>query len=259
MLQNILAQNPQFYCSPTSGVLELLYGARSNFTTCPEFKAQDVNEMREAFASFCYSGLIGFYAPKRFQDKSIVVDKSRGWIGYYDWLKSFWPNPKVLVCIRDLRGIFSSMEKLHRNNPDSHMAGEDPGKMQMITVDARVGYWLTNPPIGLALQRLSDLVSKGHDKDVLFVKFESLTKNATTVLDGFYEYINAPRFEHNLYKVEQTTKENDLIYGIPDLHTIREKVEPVKPDWNDVLGKHLSQLIVEKHRWYYERFYPEVV
>ena len=32
LLQNILAQNPDFYATPTSGVLELLYAARANYS-----------------------------------------------------------------------------------------------------------------------------------------------------------------------------------------------------------------------------------
>ena len=39
--QNLMAQNPDFYVTPTSGLLELVFGARANFTTSPEFKAQD--------------------------------------------------------------------------------------------------------------------------------------------------------------------------------------------------------------------------
>src|ERR1700679_4132313 len=41
LLQNILAQNPAFYVTPTSGLLELIFGARLNYTNSPEFKAPD--------------------------------------------------------------------------------------------------------------------------------------------------------------------------------------------------------------------------
>jgi hypothetical protein len=38
LLQNILAQNPSIYATPTSGVLELIFAARGNYTNSPEFK-----------------------------------------------------------------------------------------------------------------------------------------------------------------------------------------------------------------------------
>ena len=36
LLQNIIGQNPDFYVTPTSGVLDLVYGARNNFEEIPE-------------------------------------------------------------------------------------------------------------------------------------------------------------------------------------------------------------------------------
>jgi sulfotransferase len=36
-LQNLMGQNPDFYVTPTSGLLELWYGARANYTNSPEF------------------------------------------------------------------------------------------------------------------------------------------------------------------------------------------------------------------------------
>jgi sulfotransferase len=53
MLQNIMGQNPDFYVTPTSGVLELVFGARANFTNSPEFKAQDSDLMSNGFKGFC--------------------------------------------------------------------------------------------------------------------------------------------------------------------------------------------------------------
>ena len=32
LLQNIIGQNPEFYVTPTSGALDLLYSARTNYT-----------------------------------------------------------------------------------------------------------------------------------------------------------------------------------------------------------------------------------
>ena len=57
LLQNILGQHPEFYVTPTSGALELLYGARTNYTSNPEFKAQDSELMKKGWLSFCKAGL----------------------------------------------------------------------------------------------------------------------------------------------------------------------------------------------------------
>ena len=57
LLQNIMGQNPKFYATPTSGVLELVFGARANYTNSPEFKAQDAEDMKMAFRAFCRDGV----------------------------------------------------------------------------------------------------------------------------------------------------------------------------------------------------------
>ena len=84
LLQNILAQRNDMYATPTSGVLELLYGARANFSTSPEFKAQDVPLMEAGFKEFCNKGMFGFY--NQITDKKFILDKSRGWGVYRPFL-----------------------------------------------------------------------------------------------------------------------------------------------------------------------------
>ena len=85
LIQNIFAQNPDFHCTPTSGTLELIYGARANFSNDITFKAQDSELMKKGFQSFCYKGLNGFY--NAVTNKPIVLEKSRGWGIHYDLLQ----------------------------------------------------------------------------------------------------------------------------------------------------------------------------
>ena len=61
LLQNILGQNPDFYVTPTSGVLELLFAARNNYTNDKAFQAQDPKLMKKGWLSFCRQGIKGFF------------------------------------------------------------------------------------------------------------------------------------------------------------------------------------------------------
>ena len=49
LLQNIFAQRPDTYATPTDGTLELLFASRANYTESAEFKAQDADLMKKAF------------------------------------------------------------------------------------------------------------------------------------------------------------------------------------------------------------------
>ena len=62
LLQNIIGQNPDFYVTPTSGFLDLVYGARTNFEEVAEFKAQDKELMEKAFRHFCHEGMKGYFS-----------------------------------------------------------------------------------------------------------------------------------------------------------------------------------------------------
>ena len=90
LLQNILGQNPDFYATPTSGVLELLFAARQNYTNDIGFKAQDPDLMKKGWLNFCRQGIEGFF--NGITNKKYIVDKSRGWGINYNFLNSFYSN-----------------------------------------------------------------------------------------------------------------------------------------------------------------------
>ena len=89
--KNLIGQNPDFYVTPTSGVLELVFAARHNYTESPEFKAQDAVLMQEGFRGFCREGFLGYY--DAITDKPYVLDKSRGWGYYQDFLDFLLSQP----------------------------------------------------------------------------------------------------------------------------------------------------------------------
>ena len=87
LLQNIFAQNPEFYVTPTSGVLELLYSSRAIYSESLEFKAQDKETVTGGFRKFCLHGMMGYF--KGVTDKPYILDKSRGWGIHYDFVDFF--------------------------------------------------------------------------------------------------------------------------------------------------------------------------
>ena len=124
LLQNILAQNPSFYVTPTSGLLELVFGARVN-TPTPEFGAQDDALMKKAFLAFNKAGMEAYF--QALTDKPYVMDKSRGWGVHFDLLTMiFDEEPKIICMVRDLRQILASMEKKFRQNPEKSRPHREP-------------------------------------------------------------------------------------------------------------------------------------
>jgi len=253
-MQNILAQNPRIYCTPTSGVIDLMLASRKYYTELAEFKAQDADEMKKGFLKYCNYALNGFF--EGVTDKPVCIDKCRSWFHYHDWIKQFWPNPKYIVCIRDLRAILASMEKLFRKNRDRADADEVTGTLTMITMNNRVMRWLNGPPTGIAVARLIESIQTGVIKSCHVVKFEDLTTNPKEVMKKVYDYLGETYYEHDFSNVEQSTKENDQLHTIYGDHRIRRKVEPVATDYVEVLGKDICQMVRNNYAIFYNTFYP---
>jgi len=252
LFQNIMAQNPDFYATPTSGVLELLYAARANYTSSPEFKAQDAELMKKGFVSFCKNGIEGFYSGVT--DKPYIIDKSRGWGVHYGFLNSFYPEPKIVCMVRDLRSVFSSMEKNFRKNQHKDSGLVNHAQMSGTTTEKRIDIWAQSQPVGLAMERLHQIFKEGINKNMLFVRFEDLTKNPEAEMKRVYNYFELPYYQHDFDNVEQVTKEDDEVYGIYGDHTIRKKIEPVPNNYKEILGTGASNWIKENYKWFFEEF-----
>jgi sulfotransferase len=256
LLQNILAQNPRFYCTPRSPVYVMSCYSRIAFTRSPKALAQDRETMRKAFLGFCAGSLRSYFSA--ITDKPVCVDKGRGWAGEYEWLAEFHPNPKILVPIRDLRAILSSMEKIWRKN--AHLQprefDQDPAPA-MATVENRVGYWLGTLPVGVYSMRLLGAMEQGYGRLLHIVRFEDLTTKPQEVLDGIYDYLEEPRFTHDFTRIEQVTQEDDSRYPVYADHTIRSELKPIPPDYNEVLGKALSNGIKQSNAKFFSTFYPD--
>jgi sulfotransferase len=255
LLQNILAQNPRFHCSATSGVMNLLLAGRAQFSTAPMFKAQDPDLMRAGFLGFCRRGLEGFY--ESITDKPVCVDKHRGWFHYYEWLSAFYPRPRIVVCIRDLRAVLSSMEKLFRKNRHLQDPADSEERMNMTTVTNRLTHWLNSNPVGLTVLRLMEAMQTGTIRHFHVVRFEDLTTDPAATLRKVYAYLEEPDFEHDCDHVRQTTREDDSQFVFYGDHTIREKVQPVRLDYNEVLGKDLAEMVKANNPAFYKAFFPE--
>jgi sulfotransferase len=254
IFQNIMGQNPDFYVTPTSGVLELVFGARANFSNSPEFKAQDSKLMEAGFKNFCKQGMEAFY--EGLTSKKYVMDKSRGWAVYRPFLNEFYPNPKIICLVRDLRAIVSSYEKIYRKNPLKHDPVRDDSTGRGTIVHKRVDEWMSpTNTIGRGVERIQETIRLGQDDKILFIKYEDLCLHPEKEIKRVYDYLEIPHFEHDFDNIKQITKEDDEVYGLTsDLHTIRPSLSLPQPDYKQILGQDICNWIYTNYQWYFEKF-----
>lgn len=255
LLQCILNQNPDIAATPTDPVLEYLYGARINFTSTLEVKAMDADLALKTWRGFCWGGLCG-YADAYSGVKENLCIKTRGASIHYKWFESFMPyKPKMICMVRDLKSIFSSMEKIYRKNQDYHQEIQNHAEMKGTSTAKRIDSWVTSPPVGMALERLQQTFLEGINKEILYIRAEDLTNYPQREMDKIYSYLELKPFKHDFDNVEQTVKEDDAVYGLTkDLHTIRRKVQPLTPDYDKILGKQICDWIDNNFAWYQQGF-----
>jgi len=253
MLQNILAQNPDIYATPTSGVLELVFAARENYSNSPEFKAQDKDLMKKGYTAFCKQGMDAFY--NAITDKKYVIDKSRGWGIHYDFITSIrGEEPKIICMVRDLRDVFASMESNFRKNPEKSQGIVNWSTGQATTVPKRIDFWIQNPPVGMAIERLQEIIRLGNDKNILFIKFEDLCLYPDTTMTKIYQYLDIPFYKHDFDNIEQVTKEDDEVYGAFGDHVIRKQLKLPPSKAKQLLTPDVCNWIYTNYEWFYKYF-----
>jgi len=139
----------------------------------------------------------------------------------------------VLVCVRDLRDVLASFEKLYRRTaafsktPQQHA---DATACQ--TTQGRAAFLMRDTqPIGFSLAVLSDAVSRGWRDRMHFVEYDSLCRAPRAALATLYRFLDVASWEHDFEHVEQVTQEDDTMHGFHGLHDIRPAVQPQEPQW----------------------------
>lgn len=255
LMCNVLANNPRIGGGETSPLLEYAYAARGNFSQTPEVKsARTQEEMTDAFLAFCAGGIKAY--ADAITDKPVYLDKSRGWVGYSDFLWKFMPEVKIIVMVRDLRAICASLEKKYRENPQWMDNRENPQQQSFVTVEQRVNAYLQDPPLGIALKRLYNAHQIKSLPKMYVVRAEDFTSNPEKTMRGVYDFIGEPYYDLDYSNIKQVTVENDRIadFGIYGDHKIRTKIEPLKKDYNELLGANICSQIKMSNPWFYDLY-----
>jgi sulfotransferase len=243
LLQNLLAQNPSVHATGSSLLHEFGYFARSVFGT-EESKTMDRSQLERMYFDYVRAGCENAYNSTT--DRPIVADKSRAWLGHLDQLFAIWPDAKVLVPVRDVRGILTSMEKKWRQHPTPFNGVEQQNPGNWTTVEKRVSGWLSSPPVGIAIERLYDALR--HKDKLHFVHAETLSRNPESTMAQVWDYLELDPPKHDFDNVVQYTQELEAGWPYGD-HTIRPTVSPLEPEWDKYLGTNLSKQLKQKFEW----------
>jgi len=241
LLTALLNQNPEIHSSTNSPLLDTIhYTEEYLLYNSEQYKAtpnpQGAHKVLSSIPHNYY-----FNTPQ-----NIIIDKSRGWVNQIQHIKDYITSePKIICPVRSIHDILSSFLNLIYNSKTTSFIDQNLIQNNIeISNDNRCEY-LMSPQgiIGQSYYALQQAVKKNNEKYLLFVEYDDLVKNPQQELNRIYEFLELPLYSHNFENIIPKVNENDTVYHLENMHTVRSKVEKVHRD----NSKYLSEYIMNKY------------
>jgi sulfotransferase len=254
LLCQLLGHHPHIYSPGHSSPLNQLLGnLRHNLSDNQFLLAQLDVDFDLAYQRLvnAYRGFInGWFAET---DRPVVVDKNRGWLGMLDTVNLLDPNFRMIVCLRDLRQIYGSIEAQHQKTllldfPD-HMAPNSA----YARADALLGpEGVIGGPLR-SIQNLQDVPEVLRSK-LCYVAFEALTSNPTETMRALFRWLELPEARIDPNRLQVKPHESDSYYRFKYRHQTYPTIEPPQPH---LIPPRIEQELLKNFNWFFEQFYSE--
>lgn len=241
VLASILSQNPEIYVSPTSPLVGLMNGTNKIWN--------DADQVAAYYSDAHYSSIMKGIVDNLYFDikKPIIIDKNRAWPNPHNislLRRTFGTEPLIICTVRDIPDILASFIKLIRRSPLS-LSFIDKELIKMgwdLNDENRIKWLMTND--GHVFQSWY-VLREGFNKDLknlLLVEYEDLVQKPLYVLNRIYNFLELSLVDHNFENIENKVQENDNIYSLPGMHTIRPKLEKDRVEAVNILGERLYDM-----------------
>lgn len=232
LLASILNQNPNFYVSPTSPLMDMFCKNEENIRQLGlqytfDVHSTVVNTSKQLHHIY-YQNI----------DKKYIMDKHRGWTKNIPIMKEIiTPNPKVLVTYRHIAECIVSFITLAEKDPDNYIDDglRKEGK-EINTFNRAMHLWehFTSENFFTTLEGY-----KACKENVLIVKYDELTRNTEQTINTVYKFLEIEPHQHDFNNVRNVTPEDDVKWRMKKLHDIRPAVEKKSRNPREVLGDRL--------------------
>lgn len=257
LLANVLAMHPEIQSTPSSPLCGILTGIRKTISNDAFFKAQLDSNLDGMQNKVKRTMLATIQAWSDDGAKPIVVDKNRGWLFNIEWMKELIPNFKMIVTIRDLRDVYSSIEKQHRKT----LFIEFPDGLEHNIVDVRASnLFADGGVIGGCLKAIKNIGDVPNIIDHLLIwRYEDLLNNPEATINKTFEFIGVKPYKVDLNHIVQSTQESDSHYNMKYLHSIKSSLERPNNPVEAPTSPRIVQEIMNRFEWYYRSYYNDYI
>lgn len=208
LLSALLSQNPDIHAEGNSAVCQIMWDAQQS---CEGSASEQLRANRRARTQDDVLRAIPWIYYKDVT-ASHIVDKCRSWTlpDNMEMIRRYLtPDPKVIVLLRPLDEVFQSFARLRVANGLSDDVSDlmTPGTEPVMRSHA-----------GAMLAHASG------DPAFLFIEYADLCDDPAGVLERIYAHCGWEPFAHDFDHVVNRHPEDDGVYGLVGMHSIREKV-----------------------------------
>ncbi len=241
LLTALLNQNPEIHASTNSPLLDTIhYTEEYLLYNSEQYKAtpnpQGAHKVLSSIPHNYY-----FNTPQ-----NIIIDKSRGWVNQIQHITDYiTEEPKIICPVRSIQDILSSFMLLIHKSKTTSFIDEALLKNNIeITNDNRCDYLMSSQGIiGQSYHALSEAFRKGYGNNLLLIEYDNLVQEPQRELNRIYEFLNLPSYSHIFANVTPKANENDEVYRLENMHTVRDRVEKIYRD----NSKYLSEYVMNKY------------
>jgi sulfotransferase len=256
LLCQLLAEHPEIYStghsSPLANTLKKVRGALSedvfNLAQLDVDFELGYQRMKTAMQGFIH----GWFAET---DKSVVVDKNRGWLADLALLSSLVPDFKMVVCVRAPDQVLGSIESRHQQTP---LLDFPDGLANMTPFERADKLFAPKGVVGRTIRLIQDLqdVSKELQQHLYYILYEDLMARPAEVMSELFIWLGVDRHQIDPGNLHVRPHESDSHYRFKYPHQTRSSLTPAKTHH---ISPRIRQELHQQFKWFYQLFYPGMV
>lgn len=222
LLMNILAQNPAFHPTPTSGLIASVIHTRENWRSENNIAAPE-EYVYPRIKSMLRGMMYGYYR-NEIDKGQIPIDKNRAWVNNMDLLDELLDTRvRFIYPIRHVVDCLISFEKIRRKS----QINIDPHKNKiknMTTIGRAENYLGEQDVMGMPILGLREIMFRNDYDRLLLVPFDDLLRYPEATVKRLYYQMGMEYYPHDFNNIKQVTTEYDTLhFSAPHaLHSIKE-------------------------------------
>lgn len=235
ILTSLLNQHPKIRATTTSPVLGMVLNFYNNWE--PQ-TATMVNDKSEQQRKDMVKSMI--MSAHSYFNKSVVVDKNRGWPKCSKLLTELFDNrPKMICTVRNIPEILASFVTLADKDPNTFIDNQLKQLGFTINNTNRCRLLWNSGVVGESWQSFKSGWNYNKDQ-MLIIEYDEIVSNPLEVMKKIEDYLEIEHFQYDIYNLKQM-EEKDENHGIMGLHDIRPVVKKTSRPPEEIIGKELTK------------------